>query len=502
MTPAAFADLVLARLAGVRSTLTSKSWPDLSPWWAALLERFVRSGCLQLVARVGRRGGKSSTACIFAVAFALTYAGLGLVPPGDVGWVVFVSVRRDEAMSRLRTIEAVLRVLGVKFVPAEGDAIIIAGTNIGFRVQACNVAAVSGWTSILIVADEVAKYRDADTGANPATEVLAALRPTMATQPLARIFLISSPLGPDDAHARAFDAGDSEFQLTAFAESWVANPTLTEEDTRRLEPDPKLHAREYGAKPSQAVSSAFEADQVLAAIGPVSIAPVPPPLLLLDASAGKGDSFVWALAQRFMADGRERIRVGGMSGFEGRFHASWTSDRAIEWLATSARKTAYVQSAVGDGYSDYFLIPALQKHGINYTTLPWSNESKVAAVGRVRQWLRDGVLVVEPGPEAEKWKAEMIAFREKLTASGFTTFGARHGGHDDRVALILNLAMADIAGMLPSARGVAAPPPPILTHFDDTPSDLNYSSVGYSPSHAADNLVSATLRRDATTQGL
>ncbi|MDB5212658.1 MAG: hypothetical protein JWO86_585, partial [Myxococcaceae bacterium] len=33
---------------------------------------------------------------------------LALVPPGDIGWVVFVSVRREEALSRLETIKKAL----------------------------------------------------------------------------------------------------------------------------------------------------------------------------------------------------------------------------------------------------------------------------------------------------------------------------------------------------------------------------------------------------------
>lgn len=251
MTPDQFATSLLARLDHVESQLVAAGWPTMSTWWSDTLRSFTRAQRRQLVARVGRRGGKSSTCVRFAIAFALVFAGADLVPRGDTGWVVFVSARREEALSRLHTIEAALRAMRIPFDPADGDAIRIRGTHIGFRVQAPNIASVSGWTSILIVCDEVAKWRDVDTGVNPATEILAALRPTLASQPLGRILLISSPLSTLDAHAKAFDSGESDFQIVARAATWEANPTISESDTRALEPDDAIWRREYAAIPSE-----------------------------------------------------------------------------------------------------------------------------------------------------------------------------------------------------------------------------------------------------------
>jgi hypothetical protein len=74
----------------------AKGWPALSAWWMETLTRFVTSRRRQLVCRVGRRGGKSSTLCRFAVAFALAY-DCRSIPPGDIGVVAFISVSRDEA---------------------------------------------------------------------------------------------------------------------------------------------------------------------------------------------------------------------------------------------------------------------------------------------------------------------------------------------------------------------------------------------------------------------
>ena len=227
--------------------LVAAGFPATSPWWKVIVRRFLVSGKRQLVARVGRRGGKSSTLCRLVVTLALF--GEHAIPPGDVGVTAFISTTRDEAAQRLRTIEAILKALRLVHRPIE-NGLELVGKPLAFKCFACSVASVSGFTGIAIVADEVSKWRDSDTGANPAKQVLAAVRPTMATQPNARSFLVSSPLATLDAHYDAFEQGETGFQCIAFAQTWVANPTLTEDDCRALEPDDATFRREYAAEPA------------------------------------------------------------------------------------------------------------------------------------------------------------------------------------------------------------------------------------------------------------
>ena len=75
---------------------------------------------------------------------------------------------------------AVLDALGIKHRPIDGGVELV-DRPIAFKVYTASIAWVSGFTCIRAIADEAAKWRDADTGANPAREVLASLRPTMAT---------------------------------------------------------------------------------------------------------------------------------------------------------------------------------------------------------------------------------------------------------------------------------------------------------------------------------
>jgi len=504
MKPARFGELVLARLASVEAALVAARWPAISPWWRETLSRFMGSTVVQLVARVGRRGGKSSTAVVFGVAFALVYASLGLVPPGDVGYVVFVSARRDEALARLRGIERILGELGIEYAGGDGDAIVMAGTNIGFRVLSCNVASVSGWTTILAVADECAKWMNSETGQNPAAEVLAALRPTMATQALARMMMISSPLGTLDEHARAFDQGTNEFQHVAYAQTWIANPTLTEEATRRLEPDERIWRREYAAEPQGSLSACFDIDQIAAAFARErgeELEYHERPIMAVDVSSALvgGDAFTFAIAHYERAfpppppEGvptkivrlwnEERSAYDEHSFWQnaiGEWHpapeiarpvsllvfdrvgavpAGTRADDAVAMLGDEARRGVEwggerlpVSLVVGD-QRESFSMSALFRRiaGRRFVELPWTggeNGSKARSVLHMRRLLHDGAVVLPTGHEV--LRTQLVQYSERITRSGSLTW-AGSGRRDDAAAVCLTTALADSEGLIPGS---------------------------------------------------
>lgn len=253
MTP--HAEEILRRFWQIDQALTrakvggekGRGFPPTSPWWHRALRSFYTSGRLQLIARVGRRGGKSSTLCRLAVCEAIY--GKHEVPAGDRGIVAIVSARRPDALARLRTIRQILDALKVPYTAA-GDTIELTERPITFQIFTASIAGVSGFTSIFVLLDEVSKWRDKATGANPADVVIESIVPTTATMPEARVIMISSPMGLLDAHAKAFAKGDTDDQLTVFAPSWEANPTLTPERCRKLARGNEIaFQREYGAIP-------------------------------------------------------------------------------------------------------------------------------------------------------------------------------------------------------------------------------------------------------------
>lgn len=242
-------DIILERYDEIDARLVAAGFPATSPWWRRTIERWYRSGKRQAVLRCGRRAGKSSTLSRLAVVEMLY--GKHVIPPGDTGVVAIISTDRPEASGRLATIEAILDALNVAY-RTWGDGIQgikLAGRRVGVRVFTATIKGVSGFTGIFVLCDEVAKWADTDTGANPADQVLKSVRPTMQTQPNARMVLSSSPMSTMDAHYDAYEFGETALQITAQAATWEANPTVSEDDTRRDEPDEATWAREYAAIP-------------------------------------------------------------------------------------------------------------------------------------------------------------------------------------------------------------------------------------------------------------
>lgn len=476
--------------------LVAAGFPPTSPWWLETLRTWFVTGRLRLVARVGRRGGKSSTLCRVAVLLALQDWP---IPPGDLGLVVFVSTRADEARARLVTIKAVLDAIGVRYSQS-GDTVTLASRPIRFVVLPATVAGVSGPTAILFVGDEVAKWRDADTGANPATEVLRSARPMLATMVPhgAREILSSSPFGTADAHAEAFDEGDGDEQSTAFAATWVANPTITEADTRRLEKHEPTRLREYGAIPSANAAATLDAEQVAACFRPRPAGIVlGPAVVVLDPAGAGGDAFAfgafaWAWRVRegtptlwWTRDDNGKVfeRIGPhdkdppwqrwddlgrpmwrrsrpsadeletdpaalvMLEVDSVTHVTGVEGvrRVFDKIGTMGRRYG-ARAAFGDQRDALACYSECSSRGLKYESLPWTNESKRVAVDVIRDWLRRGVLVL---PDDAQLRRELISLETKITPSGYEVTAARRRGHDDRAALVVTCAMAEQAGLLP-----------------------------------------------------
>src|SRR5688572_33212026 len=89
----------------VNRVLVAAKWPDISPWWRRRIAWAYEHGAFELIFRVGRRGGKSSTMCRIAVAEALY--GDHYVAPGDTGVFAIISAERPQAVERLSTIKPI-----------------------------------------------------------------------------------------------------------------------------------------------------------------------------------------------------------------------------------------------------------------------------------------------------------------------------------------------------------------------------------------------------------
>lgn len=225
-----FAKDQIGRLRAIDEVLAAAGFHEMSPWWDQTFELFYASGKMQFTCRDGRRGGKSSDSSRAVVSECVGVERH--LPPGEAGVCPIISWSQYEANKRLDTIEAILKALGMRAVdkrPEEfgtyqrttelGRKLIrsldIARNTIEFAIYPATIAGVSGFTAICAMCDEVAKWRDDKTGANPASVVFESLRPCFATQPDAHMFVISSSFSTIDAHHDAIEAGDTDIQFLA-----------------------------------------------------------------------------------------------------------------------------------------------------------------------------------------------------------------------------------------------------------------------------------------------
>lgn len=431
------ADTILRRFEQLDKLLVTKGFPATSPWWRQTITRWYKTGRRQLTARVGRRGGKSSTMCRLGVVEALY--GEHRVPPGDVGWVAVVSARRSDALERLRTIMAILDALGVPYT-AKGDTVELTGRRVGFAVYTASIAGVSGFTGIFLILDEVAKWKDATTGVNPATEVINSVRPTMATQKNARIVLISSPMGLLDAHADEYAKGENDLQCIAFAPTWEANPTITEADTQLLEKNPAIRAREYGAIPqAQDELSLLTEDQLRDLMRSDRFVPRCPRHTYVATMDPATRGNAWTLAITTLSDDRVRKVV---------FTHEWMGSKLAPlkarevFFAMQPMLAAYgLRHVYSDQWSEDTLRELAQPAGV-YLVVdpPWSDSTKAEAYTTFRTMVSDGLFEFSGDQEL----ADLLGIRENITRAGtrytLKKAGPRHSDFAPTIAMGCMLA--------------------------------------------------------------
>lgn len=255
------------KLQWINEQLTLAGWPEMSEWWEKRLARVYTSNWIarerlyrpelqrrSAVWRVGRRGGKSSTICRVAVYECIF--GEHEVPPGDVGVYAIISAERPQAKERVNTIKQICDVLGVDGKPY-AESFEFAKKARAIRCYTASITSVVSFTCIGAMCDEEAIWRDTETGTNPAKEVLASLRPTMATMRNAMIHHVSAPWSTLDEHHKAFARGTCADQVVFYGATWEANPTITEEETHLLEPDEPSWIRAYKAVPLSSDETKF-----------------------------------------------------------------------------------------------------------------------------------------------------------------------------------------------------------------------------------------------------
>lgn len=392
--------------------------------------------CREATFICGRRSGKSSKLGGNIAIFEACFRKHKLAP-GERGHVVVIATTKKQAavcfsyiLARLEN-SPTLR----KLIQGEPRADEVDLTNgITIAVWPCSFRSIRGISIVCAICDEIAFWRDDVTGANPATEVLRAIRPAMATFPNAKLVKISSPYAKqgvvwDDWQARH----KRDDVLVWRLDSATMNPTLDPKflaDERKR--DPEFFAREYLAEFWESASQFLPAELVDAAIVAERFELVPNPDISYTAaldSAFRVDNFAFSVVHR-QDTGRvvQDVARCWLSGRGRPVNLASTLEEIVSILNRFGISTIY-----GDQHCAEPIRQALREQGITFeqrTTLGHRSQ----CFNTLRSLVTSGQIELLDLPEQA---AELKKLEQAITASGNQRIEA-NTGHDDRaVALAL-----------------------------------------------------------------
>ena len=143
---------------------------------------------------IGRRGGKSRFSALCAAYLAAFIDWRPFLAPGERGYIVVIGADRRQCrmiMGYLRSFLCDTPLIADLIVRATAEELELSN-GVTIEVATCSYRTIRSRTVIAGLCDEACFWASED-GSNPASEVIAALRPAMATIPNARLLCASSP---------------------------------------------------------------------------------------------------------------------------------------------------------------------------------------------------------------------------------------------------------------------------------------------------------------------
>jgi hypothetical protein len=315
----------------------------------------------------GRRAGKSRTLALIAVYLATFHDWREYLAPGERGTIMIIATDRRQARVLFRYVKALLLNVPMlrELVESDSSDSIHLANRITIEIQTASFRSVRGFTMVAALCDEIAFWRG-DDSANPDAEIMAAIRPAMATIPGAMLLCASSPYARRgvlwNAYRKHYGA-DSDVLV------WKA-PTRTMNSTvpqsvidDAAESDPASAAAEYGAEFRTDIESFVAREVVEAAVVPgrrelpretgVCYA------AFCDPSGGSSDAMTLAIAHRD-ADNR------GVLDALREVRPPFGPEAVVEEFAELLR--AYdLREVEGDRYGGEWPAERFRAHGVEYS---------------------------------------------------------------------------------------------------------------------------------------
>jgi len=359
-------------------------------------------------------------AAVFEAAFRDHRAKLA---PGEVATVMLIAADRQQARTLLRYVRGLFENPMLRRMVARETTNGLELTNRSVvEISTASHRAVRGYTCSAVICDEIAFWMS--EGVSPDAEIIAALRPSLATLD-GRLIAISSPYARRgvlwETFKRHYGQEDSARVLVAQAPSRTMNPALPQ----RIVDDAM---RDDAARASAEYLAQFRSDiETFLAQEAVEIARRDETMELpsvkanrywafVDPSGGGADEFTIAIGHRDQGD---QIVVDAVRGRKGN-PASITSD-----YCDLVRQYG-ITRVYGDRYSGEWVRTEFRRHGVAYLDGPGTRSELYQDMGTA---LNSGRVELPPCDLLDR---QLCALERRTTRAGRDLIDHPPGGHDDR----------------------------------------------------------------------
>ncbi|MER8582720.1 hypothetical protein NKG95_29135 [Mesorhizobium sp. M1423] len=376
---------------------------------------------------VGRRGGKSFMMALIAVYLACFRSYREFLAPGERATVLVIAADRKQARIIVRYVRAMLEgipLLTKLLVNANSESFALSN-SVTIEIGTASFRSTRGYTFAAIVGDEVAFWRTGDDSANPDFEILAAVRPGLATIPGSMLICASSPYARRGA---LFDAwkrywGKDQTPLVWKAPTRAMNPTLPQRVVdEAMESDAASAKAEYGAEWREDIEAFVRLDVVERCIRTDAQVRKPQQALLgsyvafVDPSGGSADSMTLGIAH---LDG-DMVILDALLEERPPFSPDTVTKKFADFL-----KTYGISSVEGDRYAGEWPREAFRKQGIEYRL---ADKTRSELYLDLLPVLNNESVDLLDNP---KLVNQLVGLERRVARGGRESIDHAPGGHDD-----------------------------------------------------------------------
>jgi hypothetical protein len=389
----------------------------------------------------GRRSGKSLISALVAT-FLAAFKNYGdVLAPGETGTLMVIAADRRQARVIFNYICAFFDTPMLRsLVASKLKESLVLKNRVTIEIHTCSFRATRGYTLIGAICDELA-FWNVEGSANPDSEVIAALRPGLATTG-GLLLGVSTPYARRGALWEAFRSHfgkDGSDVLVWRAASREMNPALSHAIVAGAYLRDAASAKaEYGAQFREDIENFIPVEVVEAAIVPGRFE-LPPSaecshVAFVDPSGGRSDSMTLAIAH---AEEGETAVLDVLREVAPPFNPEEAVAEFSRVLLTYG-----LAEVTGDAYAAAWPCEQFRKHGIEYRVSERSRSEIYLALlplltsGRVQ--LLDN----------ERLKSQLIGLERRTARAGRDSVDHAPGAHDDvanAAAGALTLAVGDTA---------------------------------------------------------